>query len=379
MYPHIRLAGTHFERGLTYGRQAKDRIHRSLQNYKETYLAYAGLTWPEACKAATRYEAPIRELDPNLMDEICGISVGADLEISDVLSMNCRTEIMFEGLARLQVAGQSIPSCPPAECTTFAAMPHRTAAGNTLLGQNWDWMDFAKDTLVVLEVEQADLPNFITVVEAGLLAKFGMNSSGIGLVTNALVSEGDLGGAGLPYHVLLRKIFDCRNIEEATQIISRPRASSANYMMASADGSVINLECEPGGMGGVSFTTPKNGYLAHTNHFISPSFCKRDVMLQTHPDSLSRLQSVESDLNLEPDLSIASIQGALRSHTDYPTSVCTHHPENPNILEDAVTVASVIMDLSNRRMWLADGQPCANPFRELDLDFLYTRRNCLPL
>ena len=36
---------------------------------------------------------------------------------------------------------------------------------------------------------QDDGPDFVTVVEAGLLAKTGMNSSGIGLATNALVTD----------------------------------------------------------------------------------------------------------------------------------------------------------------------------------------------
>ena len=48
------------------------------------------------------------------------------------------------------------------------------------------------------------------MVEAGLLAKTGMNSSGLGLVTNALVTDDDTGDARLPYHVALRAILDAR-------------------------------------------------------------------------------------------------------------------------------------------------------------------------
>jgi hypothetical protein len=34
-------------------------------------------------------------------------------------------------------------------------------------------------------------------------------------------------------------------------------------------------------------------------------------------------------------------------------------------------VASILMDLDTRRMWLADGLPCQTPYRELDYaDFL---------
>src|SRR6266446_10660130 len=71
------------------------------------------------------------------------------------------------------------------------------------------WLLHAAQTLVVLEARPDDGPDFVTVVEAGLLAKAGLNAAGLGLVTNALVTDADVGEPGLPYHVLLRAILDC--------------------------------------------------------------------------------------------------------------------------------------------------------------------------
>ena len=34
--------------------------------------------------------------------------------------------------------------------------------------------------------------------------------------------------------------------------------------------------------------------------------------------------------------------------------------------DQGATVASVLMDLDEKRMWVADGNPCTNPYRELD-------------
>ena len=59
------------------------------------------------------------------------------------------------------------------------------------------------------------------MVEAGLLAKTGMNAAGLGLVTNALVTDADVGEPGLPYHVLLRAVLDCGTVTEALRC-SRP-------------------------------------------------------------------------------------------------------------------------------------------------------------
>jgi hypothetical protein len=75
----------------------------------------------------------------------------------------------------------------------LAVLPGASENGHTLLGQNWDWLIHAWETTVVLESEQDQGPNFVTVVEAGLLAKTGMNAAGLGLVTNTLVSDRDIG------------------------------------------------------------------------------------------------------------------------------------------------------------------------------------------
>ena len=119
------------------------------------------------------------------------------------------------------------------ECTAFAVVPEASASGHTLIGQNWDWLLHCFDTVVVLEAEQDEGPNYVSVVEAGLLAKTGMNSSGLGVATNALVTEDDRGEPAMPYHVLLRAFMDCETISDALSAAQRSRrSSSANYLLA---------------------------------------------------------------------------------------------------------------------------------------------------
>src|SRR5207247_4924557 len=120
----------------------------------------------------------------------------AGLECTYNLAINVLTEIMFSAVAR-QVA---------VECTSFAALPEVTADGHVLIGQNWDWKPQTLDTVLVLEVERDDGPDFVTVVEAGLLAKTGMNAAGLAVATNALISDDDHGEPGLPYHVIWRAL-----------------------------------------------------------------------------------------------------------------------------------------------------------------------------
>jgi isopenicillin-N N-acyltransferase-like protein len=83
------------------------------------------------------------------------------------------------------------------------------------------------------------------------------------------------------------------------------------------------------------------------------------------PDSAVRLQRARALVG-ESDRSRAALTAMLSDHVDQPSSICAHADEREPRLEQAATVASVVMDLGERRLWLADGQPCQTPYRELD-------------
>ena len=181
--PRVRVEGTSYQRGLQYGAQARDRVHLSVQAYQRVFAHYAGWDWPEVRRVATGFEAPIAAFRPGYLEELRGIADGAGLDLPDVLAINVRTEVMYAAEARHAPRAPQ----PPAECSAFAVAPAPGQTQPVLIGQNWDWLLHAAQTLVILEVKNDDGPDFVTVVEAGLLAKTGLNAAGLGLVTNALV------------------------------------------------------------------------------------------------------------------------------------------------------------------------------------------------
>ena len=91
-----------------------------------------------------------------------GIAEGADVDLEDILSINVRTEVMFAAKARAaeapaaRRAGRDRGSAPPSP-----SLPEASATGHTLIGQNWDWLLHCFDTVVVLEAEQDEGPNFV--------------------------------------------------------------------------------------------------------------------------------------------------------------------------------------------------------------------------
>ena len=365
-FPTIRVSGSPHERGRQYGEAARDRVRISIDAYRDVFAHYAGWDWAKVTDEALRYAEPVRAFDERYVEEMRGLAEGAGVAFDEVLAINTRSEIMFAAKARA-AGGQPRT---PAECTSFAVLPEASADGHTLIGQNWDWLPYSFDTCIVLEVQQDDGPDYVTVVEAGLLAKTGMNSSGIGLAANALVSDADRGVPGVPFHLLLRGILDAENLSGALTVLQRGfRSSSANYLVGHRDGIAVDVEGAPGDFSRLFLLFPDHGVLAHANHFLSPSFDGKDVSLWVMPDSPFRLERIRSQVAAARDaLSIETFQTALADHANYPSGVCCHPDTRDGPLDQGATVASVLMDLDTRRMWLADGQPCSHPYRTIDYD-----------
>jgi isopenicillin-N N-acyltransferase like protein len=57
----------------------------------------------------------------------------------------------------------------------------------------------------------------------------------------------------------------------------------------------------------------------------------------------------------------------LADHADYPHSICAHPDPADHPCEQGATIASVLMDLGARRLWLAAGNPCQVPYERLDI------------
>jgi isopenicillin-N N-acyltransferase-like protein len=376
-FPHVEVAGGPRDRGRAYGEQARERVGRSIAAYEEVFRAYADWDWGQVRRQAARYEPAIAAYEPRYVDEMRGIAEGAGVDLEDVLSINVRTEVMFAAKARAaeEASRAGGDGQRQGECSAFAVLPEASANGHTLVGQNWDWLLHCFDTVVVLEVEQDEGPNFVSVVEAGLLAKTGMNSSGIGVVTNALVTDDDRGEPAVPYHVVLRALMDCENISDALSAVQRGvRSSSANYLAAHEDGIAVDVEAAPGDFSRMFLELPEDGVLLHTNHYRSPAFDRRDVSLWVMPDSPFRLERLKAEVaRARPGLSLDTFRSAFGDHANYPSGLCCHPDERMEPHDRGATVASILMDLDDRRMWLADGHPCTVPYRELDVGALLSK------
>ena len=363
-YRRIRISGDVGERSVEYGREARAEIHHTRRGYEQAFLA-KGVTWARATEIAREYLPVLQERLPQLVAEIEGIAAGSGLPVDDILAMNCRTEILWRAAA---TSAAGITSATHfAECSSFALEPDRTAAGASLVGQNWDWLDVLADGVVVLEVDRPDGPNYVTIVEAGLLGKTALTGAGLALGINTLASSVD-GGPGVPFHFLIRAAIDCAHAADVVELLaSLPRASSGNFVVGTADGAVLNIETGAGDARTVQPVIAENGAVVHTNHFVRQPVGAYDLAPLAMADSFVRYGRMTRLIasRLEP-LEIQELQSALADHADAPSGVCCHPDERSPRAAQWATLFGAILNPARRELHVAEGNPCETPWVRYD-------------
>lgn len=357
-YPVIQVSGSALERGLQHGETARDRVIQSVEIYKSAFAERANLSWPEVLERAKGYADVIGSVAPNVLTEMNGIAEGAGLRSEEIVAINCRTEILF--------GHQATAGSTPHECTTIAVSPNASRNHKTLVGKNWDWKAICQDSVIILQVDQDDGPNFVMVVEAGMIGRDGFNEDGIAVCGNLLRSTLDGSKPGEPVPLIRRRILNSRRLDDALgAVLQAGRAASTNYLITHESGTIVNLEASPGQAYPVY---PDQGLLTHSNHFTATAAEVQAIGCDVSPDSLYRNQRAR-DL-LQPkigDITIEDIQNTLRDHTGFPRSICRHPDDRDSETQRSASIASIVMDLTDRVMYVASGPPCSHEYVSVTL------------
>lgn len=358
-FPIVAIKGGPQDRGQQYGYQCRALIGRGVDIYQGIFKHASNLSWNLALKKANEFTPFIREYDAEIMEEIEGIAEGSGRLVEEILALNIRNELLF----LIPNENRRIMTC----CTSLAVTSNRTDSKQTVLGQNWDWYTQTQDLCVILVIKQEGRPKIIQFVEAGIIAKMGFNTAGIGLCTNVLVS--DKWRVGVPYHVILRRILNAESMADAISAVTTPRrASSGNYLIGHINGEAINIEAAPKCLHHIF---PDDGIITHTNHFKVANPKIRDLVPYLWPDTLIREQRAREILTrCERQVSIGVIRKVLRDHFDKPHSICAHRDEKKPFVEQSQTNASIIMNLNEQILYIAKGPPCEHDYRVVHFNSL---------
>lgn len=337
----IAIEGTPYDRGRQYGLRAAEPIRQNAEIYRQLLEHHTGQSQEAINKAVQTFDPILEVHAPELLVEMRGIADGAGCDLLDVLLINVRSELMA-------IAD---------ECTALAAGPDVTDGGQVLLAQNWDWYTSVQPEPILLRIRQPKKPEILTLVEAGQVGKIGMNSAGLGVCLNFL-DHADR-GSGLPVHVILRQMLDCAHLGAAIREAYRvPRGGAANILLAHSHGEVFDLELTATD---IDYLYGDSGWLVHTNHFESPRLRGSDTGISSSMSTLARAARARRLLSTaarQRKVRLETFESILTDHAYGAYGICRHvDPEEP-ALQQTATRASVIMDLSERILHVAAGQPC---------------------
>ncbi len=398
MFPIFHLQGDPQQRGQQYGSQAAQLIRHSIASYARQFAYRCGLTWQQA---QTQAEGSLPWLErhvPHLLEEIQGVAAGSGFRFAEILALNLRTEILSRSVpggshpdyaAALEHNRQNgVPQHPPdpvhgfkaienlidpnpaspdwGECTTLAALPQVTSTHHTYLAQTWDWIGDQRRACVLLRVHSDEHPAYLTLTEAGILAKIGLNQAGLAVTLNLLRSTLDGQTEGMPVHLLLRSLLHCEDWQQVLEVVrSYTYIASSCVSVASAAGqatglrpaSATSFEISPQGIG---LHPAQKGILAHTNHFLDPVLQREELPPYVGSSTTQRLERAYHLLQHNAQtgsLNAVALQKILRDRTDAPRCICRHPDPHLPAVDRTESVAAVVMDLNQQIVYLAAGIP----------------------
>ena len=114
--PILTLKGSPFELGYEHGKQAQKAIRSNFEFYLGFWHYWSGAGRERILQEAKKFIPSIEKADPDLMEELKGISRGAAMELEEIVALNSRYEL---GYAYMRASSAQKAS---EGCTAFALL-----------------------------------------------------------------------------------------------------------------------------------------------------------------------------------------------------------------------------------------------------------------
>lgn len=350
--PVISLPPDPYLCGFLHGRALQKEIQENLALYRIRLEKELNLAWHEGLRRGRWHLERLSAYAPDYLQAVVGVAAGAGLSPAEAGFLDARYEIFYAEFASQARAE---------ECTVLAVLPSKTPEGEVLLAQNWDWVPEVKGFWMRVEGPALTVLAF---TEAGIPGgKIGLNSCGLALCINGLVSSVDRwDGEGLPFHARTWNILHAQSLREAEELVTMGLSPcSANFLIA-MEGKTLCLERSPTH----TFTmTTNTGFLVHTNHFIVGG---PEVLAQKERTaSKLRLARAEELLAQKASLSEHDLFQILSDHQGFPESICRHPTEDDRAGSSYSTVLSCVINPVRKTLTYVWGTPCMGTPKKVEL------------
>jgi isopenicillin-N N-acyltransferase-like protein len=199
------------------------------------------------------------------------------------------------------------------------------------------------------------------MTEAGILAKVGVSTRGVAVALNILYHSSDgRGELGIPVHLVLRRLLeDAASVEDAWELLREtPYSASSCITVVDARGGGTCFELSPAG---VARCEPRDGLLAHTNHFLDDTLA-RDEGEQPDEWLAGSRSRLETAVRAAP-VTLDDTQTLLATHESEPQAICRHdEPSGEQGRPLVDTVVALAMRPGVPELRIAAGRPCESAF-----------------
>lgn len=357
----VRAEGEAEIRGRTVGRELGELIERSLGFY-HGYFERRGVASRELQDLLSPYLHAAETAFPEYMSTLKGMAEGAMVPVWELFAVNAFEELdplLTREEGKLRFLEQKEGAPPAAErrtaerCSSFAV----TGPGFTLLGHNEHWLEGDRGNVAVV----MDVPDRGRAVASPTvvccLPAVGMNEQRGAQGIQSLRAADER--PGVPRVLVSRHSLESGDrLDAVRRTAIRARGGGYGYTFAFPGGDAFTIETT------ATRESLLEGPGPHTNHYLDPGLAQ--IAYEPSEGSLTRYERLLDLLEERQPDTPEGVMEVLADHGGAPNSVCLH-PDPEQGEEASAVVFSMVCDVEAGRMWMATGNPCTEPYEEIDL------------
>lgn len=357
-FPYLEVSGTPREVGRAIGKRFGDLIRKGLDRRADWFASLRQFAQGGGKEAVEIFESAARKHTPRAHEELRGWAEGANMQMSDLMVLNLKTEL--SELMRLEERPPAQEDEKQPGCSTVVL----AGPDGFLHLHNEDGHDAYADLMFVLHVKLTDGVPYLCLSYPGILPGNapGINARGVVQTTNFIGAREVRLGVGR--YFLDRMIYEAKDLDEALEWATHPdRAFAFHHVLSSVpEHRALSVEVTPG----KKQVKQIEGLFIHTNHLIHEDM-KDEPQDQEYVSSSSmtryRVLTEWRESIADPaGLGMEDLVGALKLHEGKPYSPC-RHPEGD---VHGFTLATAAFDSEAGKMRLYRNQPCLGRWVDYD-------------
>jgi hypothetical protein len=265
--------------------------------------------------------------------------------------------LAFDQIARMQIVELDRRAIPAEGCSTLVVK----AGDRLLIGHNEDGK--STDDVFVLKTAYDSGPSVLSVCYCASLPGHSLNINSHGLLTlcNALTARDRR--MGEPKRLVCRRVMECSGIDETVELLRNTRrAQGQNWLLVQGE-RIVDVESSAAEM----HVREIEGTDYHCNNYLYEGMSSFEG---AKPDGGTFTRSAEARKVMGSLRTIEDLHAALSSHENSPHCFCRH--------EQGRTLAAILVDCTERRVWIGHGPRCEAEMVEFDSDSLGQARSGPP-